>query len=374
MGPGQSVTTHANFRTLVAGNQLLNLADVPGATDVHQDVTPRADAQDSSLSVYDPASLDVTKTAEPVAGTILLPGQFITYTLAWNNRGGVTMPGVVASDPLPDSVMFVPGSLKSGDTTLTDAADADAGQYDSASHTVRVNLGDVGAESQGAVTFKVMVGPENISAKGVLNTAYFGSQESTVATAGPVYHPVDPVTIIKTGKDLNGGTLKGGDVIEWRITVKNIGLTPTTHVVINDGVPSTTIYVKNSIRGKGANDTKQPSLAWDIGTMAVGESQVVTFRSTVKKGLPNGTLIKNQAIVSSDQSRPKRSDNPQTPTSGDATILVARTSGSEDWRFPLGGGLILLTAGMWLWPRRRKLALQPAGRETYNEKAGDRNA
>ena len=55
-----------------------------------------------------------------------------------------------------------------------------------------------------------------------------------MATAGPVYHPVDPVTITKVGKDVNGGTLKGGDVIEWTITVTNIGLTPTTHVVIHD--------------------------------------------------------------------------------------------------------------------------------------------
>ena len=79
--------------------------------------------------------------------------------------------------------------------------------------------------------------------------------------------------------------------------------------------------------------------------MAVGETQVVTFRSTVKKGLPTGTRIKNQAVVTSDQSRPKMSDNPQTATAGDPTILVARTSGSEDWRIPLGAGLIAARRG-----------------------------
>jgi hypothetical protein len=132
--------------------------------------------------------------------------------------------------------------------------------------------------------------------------------------------------------------------------------------------------VKGSIRGKGANDTKQPNLSWDIGQMAVGETQVVTFRSTVKHGLPTGTLIKNQAVVSSDQSHPKKSDNPQTPTNGDATILVARTSGSEDWRLPLGAALIVMIAGMWIWPRRRRLAVEPIRDEESTQNGGGHDA
>ncbi len=90
--------------------------------------------------------------------------------------------------------------------------------------------------------------------------------------AGPVFHPVDPFTITKSGRDINGGKLKGGDVIEWKITVTNTGLTQTTHVVVTDTVPDTTTYVKRSIRGRGADDSKQPKLRWDIGTMAVGEN------------------------------------------------------------------------------------------------------
>ncbi len=129
--------------------------------------------------------------------------------------------------------------------------------------------------------------------------------------AGPVFHPVDPFTISKVGRDINGGKLKGGDIIEWKITVTNTGLTQTTHVVVTDTVPNTTTYVKRSIRGKGANDSKQPKLRWNIGTMAVGEKQVVKFRSRVKKGLPAGTRIRNQAVVRSDQSRPEEVGQPE---------------------------------------------------------------
>jgi uncharacterized repeat protein (TIGR01451 family) len=230
----------------------------------------------------------------------------------------------------------------------------------------------VGAKSNGIATFQVTVAPEDLSRRGVLNTAAFHSADSTfaLAVAGPVYHPVDPFTITKVGRDLNGGTLKGGDVIEWTITVTNNGLTPTTHVKVTDTVPNTTTYVKKSITGKGASDSAAPNLEWDIGQMGVNEVQVLTFRSTVKRGLPSGTKIKNQATVSSDQSLPKRSDNPQTATNGDPTILVARTSGSEGWRYPLAVGLLLLVAGVWLVPRRRRFATLLTAPRTTGTKGG----
>jgi uncharacterized repeat protein (TIGR01451 family)/fimbrial isopeptide formation D2 family protein len=373
LAPGASVTTRVNLRTIAAINEAVNLTAVlPGATDVNGDLTPPVLGFDQSLSVYDPATLEVTKTADPTAGTILLPNQLINYTIGWTNQGGVEMPGVAASDPLPDSVIYVPGSLKLNGTALTDAADIDAGTYDGVSRTVRASLGNVSAGATGTLTFQVRVAAESLSAKGVYNRAYFEGQGASVATAGPVYHPVDPITIVKVGKDVNGGKLRGGDAIEWTITVTNIGLSPTTHVVISDTVPNTTTYVKRSIRGRGANDSKQPNLKWDIGTMAVGEKQVVTFRSTVKKGLATGTRIRNQATVASDQSRPKRSDNPKTSTAGDPTIMTMKTSGSEGWRIPLAAGILMFVAAMWLWPRRRRLAVEP--QRSSDRKAGGRDA
>jgi len=264
----------------------------------------------------------------------------------------------------------VPGSLKLAGASQTDPSDSDAGSFDPATRTVLLDLDTVGAKSLGTATFQVTVAPEELSKRGIMNTAGFRSAESTIATAGPVYHPVDPFTITKIGRDLNGGTLKGGDVIEWTITVANVGLTPTTHVRVTDTVPNTTTYVKHSIAGRGANDSGAPNLVWEVGTMGVGEVQVLTFRSTVKKGLAAGTQIKNQATVSSDQSLPKRSDNPQTATGGDPTILLARTSGSEGWRYPLAAGLLLLVAAAWLWPRRRRLAWTASRPRTSGQKGG----
>ena len=132
--------------------------------------------------------------------------------------------------------------------------------------------------------------------------------------------------------------------------VTNTGLVATANVKVTDTVPNTTTYVAGSMTGTGANDSAAPALVWNVGQMGLGEVQVLRFRSRVKKGLPAGTRIKNQATVTSDQSLAKRSSAPQAPTAGDPTILVLRTSGSEGWRYPLAAGLLMLVALAWVRP------------------------
>ena|GEM_PF-3249897 len=371
IAPGASVTVHVTFRTLAIGPDITDTARVTGATDGNGDSAATADDTDSTLGVYEPSLFVISKTADPDNGTIVLPGSTITYTISWNNTQNVTVPGVVITDPLPASVSYTSGTLRLGGAAQTDSADADAGSFAATSNTVTFNLGEVSALSSGTATFDVKVGPESASRAGVMNTALFRSSDATLGAAGPVYHPVDPFDITKTARDLNGGKLKGGDIVEWTITVTNTGLTPTTRVVVTDTVPRTTIYVDGSIRGRGADDSGAPGLVWRIGTMQVDETQVLTLRTRVKKGLPAGTRILNQATVRSDQSRPKRSDNPATPTGGDATILVAQTSGSEDWRQPLAAGLLLMACGAWLADRRRKTTLAHAATAAARRAARD---
>ena len=128
---------------------------------------------------------------------------------------------------------------------------------------------------------------------------------------------------------MNGGRLLPGDQIEWTIVVKNTGLSPTTNVVVTDDVPSQTRYVSGSIKGRGADDSRVPHLRWAVGTLAVGESVKLSFRSTVKEDVPGGTQIRNQAVVRADQSEPKDSDFPATTDEiGDATLL---RTGGNDW-------------------------------------------
>ena len=120
--------------------------------------------------------------------------------------------------------------------------------------------------------------------------------------------PPEPSTarprVQATGEDVNGKDLAPGDEILWTFTVKNIGGTALTEIVLTDIVPEWTSYVDGSIEGPGADDSGHSTLTWAVGTLEYGEKVTVSFRSRVDDGVPGGTLITNQASADSAQTPP----------------------------------------------------------------------
>jgi uncharacterized repeat protein (TIGR01451 family) len=335
LAPGASVTLRLQFRVTAVVTDLTNSATAESCMDDQGAVG--AGATDSAvIATFDPDDVTFAKTADPAVDTIMLPGDTIEYSITAQNGAAVTFPATFVGDRLPDSVTYVPGSLsvtRGGTLTpLTDADDGDAGVFDPYEGTQGAVLVDLEAFAPGetvTVTFSVKVREERYSRRGVLNVARLTSEGVPIAPDASAYHPVDPLTITKTGRDVNGGKLLAGDQIEWVIEVRNTGLAETTNVVLTDDVPSATTYVRGSIKGRGADDSGAPRLKWRVGTLEVGEKITVSFRSTVKSGLPGGTTIRNQAVVSADQSEDKKSDFPATTdVVGDATLL---RTGGNDW-------------------------------------------
>jgi len=280
---------------------------------------------------------------------------------------------------------FVTGTLALDGAQLTDAADSDAGAYIDSARMIRFDLGTLAGGQTGLATFAVRVAPVEQSFAGVINAATISVPDGPAEQSNQTIHPVDPLRIFKSATDLNGGDLRTGDVIEWKITVYNVGLTETTSVRVTDTVPSRTTYVDGSIAGRGADDSDAPALVWDVGTMAVGENVELTFRSKVNAGLAGGTVIKNQATVDSDQSNPKRSDDPKTSLTGDPTqvsvvaspaSVLAKTGVDDRWILMLavlallgGGGLLLGKERSRVKDRKRKEAARRAARQARQAQA-----
>ena len=104
-------------------------------------------------SVKSQTIADPFGTAQPV------PGATITYQIVVTATGSGTANAAVLSDNIPVNTAFVSGSLKLNGASLSDAVDADAGQYSiSPVPQVHVNLGNLTAASgPQTVTFKVTI-------------------------------------------------------------------------------------------------------------------------------------------------------------------------------------------------------------------------
>jgi uncharacterized repeat protein (TIGR01451 family) len=88
-----------------------------------------------------------------------IPGARINYQLVVTTGGANTALGVVVDDNIPANTTYVPGSLSLQSAALTDAVDADAGQFNATPIAkIHVALGDLSAASGSrTITFAVTI-------------------------------------------------------------------------------------------------------------------------------------------------------------------------------------------------------------------------
>lgn len=128
-----------------------------GGTDAIVGLTGAA-ASAAGTYLISAASASFTKSAniaDAFGGSQPLPGSTITYTLIATVAGSGTLSNLRVADPVPAGTTYRPGTLRLGGSSLTDAADADAGEITSGSIAVR--LGNVAAGTSRTVTFDVTI-------------------------------------------------------------------------------------------------------------------------------------------------------------------------------------------------------------------------
>lgn len=97
--------------------------------------------------------------ADPFGGLQAVPGATITYTITIEVTSSGTATASVFNDLIPTYTSYVPGSILLNAVALTDATDADAGEYDtSGAPAVVVRLGDLTvADGIQTVNFQVRI-------------------------------------------------------------------------------------------------------------------------------------------------------------------------------------------------------------------------
>src|SRR5207247_2666420 len=132
------------------------------------------------------------------------------------------------------------------------------------------------------------------------------------------------------------GVVDPGDTLRYTITVQNSATIAATGVVLTDGVPANTTYVADSTQLNGlpvgqpdggvsplaaginisSSDLTPPLPGPGAGTISPGASAVLQFNLRVNLGTPAGTLITNQAVVTSTGQPSLLTDGDGNPGNG----------------------------------------------------------
>lgn len=109
--------------------------------------TTGGEAADLGEYLVSEVAVSVTKAqavTDPFGGSEPLPGSTITYTITVEVTSTGTASTSVLSDAIPTFTTYVPNSMTLNGSPLTDAADADAGEFNTAGiPSVVVQLGDL---------------------------------------------------------------------------------------------------------------------------------------------------------------------------------------------------------------------------------------
>lgn len=106
----------------------------------------------------------------------------------------------------------------------------------------------------------------------------------------------------KTVKDLNDGDVECGDILEYHITLSNIGTVDQSNNFGNefeDYIPDNTDYISGSASSSSGSisyDFIDNKITWD-GDIPAESSVAIDFQVSVKTGLSNGLEIPNQGLI-----------------------------------------------------------------------------
>jgi uncharacterized repeat protein (TIGR01451 family) len=334
------------------------------------------DEDPTQVRISSAPAFRIEKVSSYVSGdpNVLLAGETLRYTITVRNVGTDDAQGVELRDQIPVNTRYVPGSTTLNGSPLADGASG-ASPLSSGIllHAPRdPTPGFLGAAPSPAgdevatVVFEVVVDPDVIDGTVISNQAFLDAVPAvsgqpsddprTPITDDPTRDVVGNVPLLFAAKDValqvDGGTpgiVDPGDVLRYTITLHNSGSTTASGVVLTDTVPANTTWVADSLLLNGlpvgqpdggtspliagvpvsGSGLTPPLPGPGLGTLVGGATAVVEFSLRVDDGVPGGTLIVNQAVVSSVEVPTLLTDGDGNPTTGPEPTVVVVGDGQQ---------------------------------------------
>jgi large repetitive protein len=357
----QSILRRGNGTTLA-------LSDDPNVNG-QADPNVAGDEDPTRVRIVSAPSFRVQKISTDLTGdpAVLLAGETLRYTITVKNIGNEDAVNVVLRDAVPVNTTYVAGS-----TTLNGVAVADVAGLSALVNGMLIHSpanptpGAMPADASSnpanvaTITFLVVVNA-NVPDGTVISNQGFVSAVSNGIVDQPSDDPDTPIPNDPT-RDVVGnnpllystklvallvdlgtpGIVDPGDVLRYTITVHNSAAIPATGVVLTDAVPANTTYVANTTFLNGlpvgqpdvgvaplasginisSSDLTPPLPGPGAGTISPGETAVLQYDLSVKPLTPAGTLISNQAVVTSTGQPTLLTDGDGNPGNGAQPTVV----------------------------------------------------
>jgi uncharacterized repeat protein (TIGR01451 family) len=300
-------------------------------------VPPRVVFQPASMyrqSSHDPviaglfevADLAITKvdTPDPVSA-----GTNLTYTISVSNNGPDAAASASWSDTLPAGTTFVSLPAVSGWSCTTPAVGA-GGTVSCSNPSFSVG--------NSVFTLTVAVGPAVPAGTVLSNTA---TTASSTPDGNPGNESATAVTTVVASADLSitkvdtPDPVTAGANLTYTITVTNAGPSNAASASLSDTLPAGTTFVALSAPAGWSCTTPAVggtgTISCSIGTLATGNA-VFTLTANVGAGVANGTVLSNNATVTSSTSDPNAGNESATATTtvaGSADLSVSNVDSPD---------------------------------------------
>jgi len=355
----QSSIEYAGFPIALSDDPNVN-----GAADPNVD----GDEDPTQIQIESAPAFIVEKVSSYITGdpAVLLAGETLRYTITVQNTGTDNAVNVDIVDQIPTNTTYVAGS-----TTLNGVAVPDSGTgglplidgilINAPQDTTPGVLNAGVADNVATIVFDVVVNSDVPDGTIISNQAFVSAIDYGIADVpsdDPRTSLVDDPTRDVVGNfpllfapksaalqvDLGSpGIVDPGDTLRYTIIIYNNSATAATAVELVDTVPANTSYVADSVTLNGlavgqpdggvfpliagipvsSSDLTPPLPGPGEGILSPGQSAVVQFDLQVNAGVASGTLITNQAIVSSVEVPSTLTDGDGNPTTGpEPTVVV----------------------------------------------------
>jgi len=218
------------------------------------------------------------------SGEYLKPGDQITYTINYKNTGKRTADDFVIELKIPEYTVFVSSNyneiLKNTNGALA------------------FNIGNVKGNEKGEIYFTVEVEkPLDNGTLIRLDGAKFNYKIGEDTLNNDI--KADLISKVESSPDLsnfkleaideNGGVLRLGDIIKYKLVVENTGDMNASDIEIKSNLSEYINIIENSITDSG--EYKDSSVLWNVDSIEINKPETFSFKARIKDDLTDEELI-----------------------------------------------------------------------------------